>query len=294
MFVNGLKSEAPNKRKEIPVSHWKYVDDLTVAEALDLKTCLESNNNQVRPLSYHNRTEHVLPPENSKVQTQLNEIEQYASDNEMKVSTKKTKIMLFNTAKVRDFTPDLMISGEKVEYVEEAKLLGVKITSDLKWNANTEHIVKMGYQKLWMIRRLKANGANTSELCDIYIKHVRSVIEYSAEVWHSGLTEQNRVDIERVQKAAFAIFLGKAYQSYENALTVLNMKKLDERRETLCLKSARKSAKSASFASWFVPDNKLVNTRRVVKQVKKAQARTTRFSKSALPYMTRLLNNNPT
>jgi hypothetical protein len=264
-----------------------------VAEALDLKTCLETDKNQVRPLTYHNRTEQSLPPENSKVQAQLNEIEKYARDNEIKVNIKKTKIMLFNTAKIRDFTPDLNICGEKVEHVEEAKLLGVKITSDLKWNNNKEHIVKMGYKKLWIIRRLKANGANNSELCDIYIKHVRSVMEYAAEVWHPGLTEQNRADIERVQKAVFAIILGKSYQSYENALVKLSMKKLEERRETLCLKFARKSAKSAHFASWFVPDNKLINTRRIVKQVKEAQTRTARFEKSALPYMTKLLNNNP-
>ena len=29
-----------NKRKEIPTSHWKYVDDLTIAEAIDLKKSL--------------------------------------------------------------------------------------------------------------------------------------------------------------------------------------------------------------------------------------------------------------
>ena len=28
-----------NKRKEIPTCHWKYVDDLTLAEAIDLKKC---------------------------------------------------------------------------------------------------------------------------------------------------------------------------------------------------------------------------------------------------------------
>ena len=68
------------------------------------------------------------------MQAQLNEIVQYATHNEMRVNIKKTKILQFNTAKVRDFTQDIQICGEKVE---QAMLLGVKITS-----ANTDNIVE--------------------------------------------------------------------------------------------------------------------------------------------------------
>ena len=149
----------------------------------------------------------------------------------------------------------------------------------------------MGYQKLWMLRRLKANGANRKELSDVYIKHVRSVIENSAVVWHSGLTQPNRIDIERVQKAACSIILGKNYHNYEYALTVLGFETLDKRRETLCYKFAEKSYKSEHFSSWFVPDKKEINTRRKMKVVKDALTRTARFEKSALPYMTKLLNS---
>ena len=160
-----------NKRKEIPTSHWKYVDDLTLAEALDLKKCLVSYSEKsfVKPLNYHNRTEHKLPPQQSQVQNQHNKLQEYAKVNEMKINIKKTKSMLFNTARARDFTPELTIGGEQVELVEEMKLLGVIISSDLKWNLNTQYITKRGYSKLWMLRRLKSHGVNQNELVDIYI-----------------------------------------------------------------------------------------------------------------------------
>ena len=122
--------------------------------------------------------------------------------------------MLFNTGKKRDFIPELTINGTPIEVVEEIKLLGVKISSDLKWNLNTLYSTKRGYAKLWMLRRLKAHGANQNELCDIYSKHVRSVMENSAAVWHPGLTQNNSTDIERVQKSAFSIILGSQYKSY--------------------------------------------------------------------------------
>ena len=77
--------------------------------------------------------------------------------------------MLFNSAKTRDFVPTLKLDNEDIEVVEELKLLGVLITADLKWTANTTYITKRAYNKLWILRRLKQNGANRVELKDIYI-----------------------------------------------------------------------------------------------------------------------------
>ena len=67
----------------------------------------------------------------------------------MKLNKKKTKVMIFNTAKTRDFTPQLEVEGYTLEVVEEIKLLGVQITSDLKWtsNSNTAYVTKRGYMK---------------------------------------------------------------------------------------------------------------------------------------------------
>ena len=108
---------------------------------------------------------------------------------------------------------------------------------------NTEYITQKAYNKLWMLRRLKLNGANRTELLEIYSKHVRSVVDNSAVVWHPGLTQINIITIERVQKAAFSVTLGKDYINYENALQVLGMKKLSLRREQLCPNFSRKSLK---------------------------------------------------
>ena len=52
-------------------------------------------------------------------------------------------------------------------------------------------------------------GASQAELVDCYTKQARSVLEYCAGVWHAGLSQINTADIERVQKTACAIILGK-------------------------------------------------------------------------------------
>ena len=57
-----------------------------------------------KSLTYHDRSEPILPPGRSQVQQQLYRIAEYAEENKIKINKSKTKIMLFNNARTRDFT----------------------------------------------------------------------------------------------------------------------------------------------------------------------------------------------
>ena len=106
---------------------------MTVAEAINPKSSL-TNDDEVtleKPLVFDRRTNQTLPADVSMVQKQLNEINEHAIVNEIKVNKKKTKIMLFNNAKNNDFTPVMKLDNDLLEVSEEMKLLGVKITTDL-------------------------------------------------------------------------------------------------------------------------------------------------------------------
>ena len=83
----------------------KYVDDLTLAEAINLPEKLVHVPEDVRPMPdmFHAKTGHVLPSENSLVQKQLMEVEEYARANSMKINNKKTKVMVFNPCTSIDF-----------------------------------------------------------------------------------------------------------------------------------------------------------------------------------------------
>ena len=88
------------------------MDDLTIGEAIDLKKVLELNKEMDKPLEYHNRTEHILPKEESKVYKQLQELVKYSYENEMILNKRKTKFMFFNTARKRYFTSVFELEGE--------------------------------------------------------------------------------------------------------------------------------------------------------------------------------------
>ena len=68
--------------------HLKYVDDMTLAEAIDLneKLVYLPDNERVQPDRYHARLGYTLPAENSNVYQQLLKTEDYARDNQMQIN----------------------------------------------------------------------------------------------------------------------------------------------------------------------------------------------------------------
>ena len=278
--------------KRLNEIHLKYVDDLSIAETVNMKdlgtTPVES---RPQPDPFHARTGHVLKPEQSRVYSQLLRTQRYAIDNGMKVNPKKTKLMIFNPAKAYDFMPSFPFNNQEIELVEETKLLGLVVSSDMSWSANTGYIVTRCNKKLWILRRLKRLGATCEDLLDVYTKQVRSILEYAVPVWHPSLTGEQRLELERIQKSAFHIILGEQYKSYTSSLKTLKMDTLHSRRIKLCKKFARKSAKSDKFSKWFKVNHKVSFTRNKPSQYCPVFSRTVRYEKSPISYLTTILNS---
>ena len=53
--------------------------------------------------------------------------------------------MIFNFSKKQRFTTRLIADDENIEVIKDIKLLGTIITDDLKWDANTQYIVKKNH-----------------------------------------------------------------------------------------------------------------------------------------------------
>ena len=103
------------------------------------------------------RTGHVIKVEKNIMQQELDNLHSFTNKKLLKIKEKKTTIMKFNFSKNYDFPPELEINGFKnqIEVVKETKLLGVVVTDNLKWAANTEAICKKAYKNMWQLRRMK-------------------------------------------------------------------------------------------------------------------------------------------
>ena len=287
------------KRQIIPKIHLKFVDDLTLAEAFNLKDYVIPNpdHNPPRPLSYHDRTLHMVPRDRTPLQAELRKMVQYCEENKMMINGDKTKVVLFNTLRNYDFTPQLVLNDKTLEVVEEFRLLGLIIQSNLGWQANTNNICKKAYSRIWMLRRLRKLGASQTDMLDVYCKQIRCVLEFGVAVWASGLTMAEVTQIERVQKCALHVILGVNYGNYENSLNTLTIEKLSERRSKICLKFIKESEKSTKYSNWLKLSEQRKETNVKTRNHENNQTkykpvpfRTERYGRSPLPILTTMLN----
>ena len=91
----------------------------------------------------------------------------------MKLNAMKTAFMVFNPTLKSDYEPNFEFLGSHIKTVEEMKILGLVVRSDLSWKSNPKMLTKKAFSRLWMIKRLKLNGANAEDLLDVYLKQVR-------------------------------------------------------------------------------------------------------------------------
>ena len=164
--------------------------------------------------------------------------------------------------------------------------MGVILTSNLSWSANTEFVIQKCNKKTWMLRRLKKLGTRHDDLIDVFVKQIRSIAEFAVPVWNSSLTGEEISSLERIQKTALHIILGDQYHSYSSALRTSWQAKLSERRRKICKNLQKRLRK---FYNWFRP-----NTRKEIRLKQPTFCtfvwKKQRFQKSPLSYLTNLLN----
>ena len=117
-----------------------------------------------------------------------------------------------------------------------------------------------------------------------------SILEFAVAVWHPGLTSEDRLRIERVQKSDFGIILGQQYKSYKSALRSLEMESLFSRRNKMCKKFATKALKHSKFEKWFKPNNSNTVTRAKPAKFCDVYSRTERFKRSPISFLTQFLS----
>ena len=135
-------------------------------------------------------------------------------------------------------------------------------------------------------------------------------------MWHPGLTLADSHKLEKLQKTALAIILGRCYinykpyykidnklATYEEALKTLRLETLKQRREDLITKFAKDILKSSAHRTMLPEEKPGVNTRqrlllpgnstahkREIIVLKDSKPGTTRFENSPIPYMIKTIN----
>ena len=193
------------------VDLWKFVDDTTIAEE-------------------------VPKGDISKMQLATNEIQDQSINLKFTLNEDKCKEMrvCFTKLERSDILP-LVINNKEIELTFSAKILGLIIRSDLKWNDHVESVLKKSSKRLYFLRQLKRARVSKKEMILFFCTCVRLILEYASPVFHYSLPSYLSNDIERIQRRALKITYPSL--SYQEALVKSGLQNLHNRRDILCRKT---------------------------------------------------------
>ena len=109
--------------------------------------------------------------------------------------------------------------------------------------------------------------------------------------FHSSLTQDLSRRLELQQKKALAIILGSPYRSYNNALELTALSRLDTLRHDTCLQWALKAQSNPKQSNLFPLNQSNANTRNK-KEFTEYFCHTSNYYNSAIHSMTRALNDH--
>ena len=163
----------------------------------------------------------------------------------MILNSKKTKTMIFNTLSNYDVLPIIQTEdGTELDVVEEHKILGHIIRSDLKTISNTEYICKKAFKRMWIIRRLKSLGASDEELVEVLKQQIVSICEVGVPFLCPMITIAESNMLERCHETELIIIFQENYGTYATALKKAKMKTLRQRRIKLITKFSKEAFKN--------------------------------------------------
>ena len=161
----------------------------------------------------------------------------------MRINEAKCNIINFNFSSTNTPPEKLILNNNEIVSVDKIKLLGVTLTSDLRWKENTAEIIKKVNKRFYQLCKLKQFGVKQEERLTTWKVLIRPITEYAAPLWHTSLLEWDKRKLENLQKKALGLILGTAYidyrryykingqpVSYELALKACDLTPLAERR----------------------------------------------------------------
>ena len=170
----------------------------------------------------------------------------------MIINLSKTKELVICFRKDEPNVPQISLNSTLIDQVSSVKLLGVYISSSLKWATHVDYIYKKASSRVYFIIVLRRSGVHGKELFKIYSSIIRPVLEYGCQIWHSSLTKEEEDTLESIQKRCFKVIWPEL--TYTDAITELKTDTLFNRRETICLNLFKKMKSKDHKLNFILPE----------------------------------------
>ena len=155
----------------------------------------------------------------------LKTIDKWCTDNGLKLSTLKTKIIIFSTINKKLHMKPICINNQTIEVSEEIKYLGITYDKHLRWTTHIKNKCNAATKLLHMCRNYIAKewGLTPSRARWIYKQVVLPTLSYACFVWIHQVDKINYIKdmLNKVQKMASLQITGGFKRSPNITLDVL-------------------------------------------------------------------------
>ena len=219
---------------------------------------------------------------NSLIQVATDQAVEWSARNLMTINAEKTKEMMISFSNKPVAPPPVTISNTAIERTETFKLLGVVLSNKLDWSDHCEYLHTKGSQRLYLLVLLRRAGVPDHDILRIYTSMIRSVLEYTAPVWHTSLSQEKSERLESVQKRALHVVYPDL--SYRRALSLTGMHTLHQRREDTAKEFFVQLLQPGHKLHYLLPQPRDIgyNLRSLPKYPR--VGKTKRFSSTLVPY----------
>ena len=241
----------------------EYVDDTSVAEI-------------------------ISKGEKGKIQSLIDEINTWCTENDMKLNRLKCKEMIITFAKGYPELDPIFVENYELIPVSSAKILGVHISADLKWNVHISHILTKASKRLYFLRLIKRSEVDHTSLLTVYTTCIRFVLEYGCQTWNFGIPQYLSEEVERIQRRDLRIIY--PHLCYRQALKTIHLPTLSLRRDNL-FKSHFNKLMNPNHQLHYLLSEKRDNNLRNNDNFTNFRCRTSRFKNSFIPSSVVLFND---
>ena len=146
------------------------------------------------------------------INTELSKVQDWLKVNKLSLNVKKTKAMVFHTAKRKVVLPKLKLDGNEIEIVDEFNFLGFLIDKHLTWKNHINFISKKISKSIGMMCRLK-HFLPKHILLTIYNSLILPHINYGILLWGYKADK-----LSNLQKKAVRIISDTKYNAHTDPL----------------------------------------------------------------------------
>ncbi|XP_068506162.1 uncharacterized protein [Syngnathus scovelli] len=144
----------------------------------------------------------ITKGDETRYRSEVDLLTTWCRDNNLLLNVNKTKEIIVDFRKGHTTHLPLIIDGAVVERVSCTKFLGVHISEDLSWSANTSSLAKKAQRRLYFLRKLRRACAPQAVLSTFYRGTIESVLTSCIAVWGGNCSEQNLKALQRTVNTA--------------------------------------------------------------------------------------------